>query len=267
MIKTFGISYLSHLIFFLLLLIPGASISAEHMVISFAFSDIDPPTSYMDEEGNAVGLLPELVDLAFELIPDFEVSLNAYPWTRAKLRVELGQNDGLFTYPGKSVSEYAGFTDMPAYILDYNYIFYPVDHEDVEKLSAAETVRDLKPFVLITTSRPDNLSWEENNLPNDEFQRVFVNNIETAFNLLLVRREGDFLVRNPEEGMYLAREMGYEDKLLFRRIQFPSENSIPFHFGIRRSHPQYDRIMSELNRVVESKEFQDKAEALISSYQ
>lgn len=251
----------------LIILISGSVFSAEKTIVAFAFSDGDPPTSYADKDGNAVGLLPDLVALAFEQIPQYEATLNAYPWLRAKFRVENGQSDGLFTYPGKSVSEYASFTDNPAYVIDYNYIFYAADNERADALEAAVSSEDLTTFTMITDSNPDNVSWEEANLPNDRFKRVYVEDVEAGFHLLVRRHDGDFLVRNPEEAMFLAKKLGYANKINFHRILFLTENNLPFHFGVRLSHPEYDAILTELNRVMESAEFQQKAKEIIEGYQ
>lgn len=251
----------------LIILISGSVFSADKTIVAFAFSDGDPPTSYADKGGNAVGLLPDLVALAFEQIPQYEATLSAYPWLRAKFRVENGQSDGLFTYPGKSVSEYASFTDNPAYVIDYNYIFYASDNERLEALEAAVTSEELTAFTLITDSNPDNVSWEESNLPNNKFKRVYVEDVEVAMHMLVRRHDGDFLVRNPEEAMFLAKKLGYSNKIKFHRILFPSENNLPFHFGIRLSHPEHDEIMAELNRVVATDQFQQKAKEIIAGYQ
>lgn len=235
--------------------------------INFAFSNSDPPTSYLDQQGQLKGILPELVLLAFDSLPDYNLTMKAFPWRRAKANVKENQMDGLITYPSEPLAQHMRFTDKAIYQIDYGYIIYSANSIHASTLDMVKSEKGLKDLVLISDSSPGFKSWEEVNLPSSVFRRIYAKNIKIAFHLLFLRNAGDYLIRNPEEAVSIAKELGYQDLICFRKIELPSLNVIPFHIGIRKSHPKSETLVTSLNALLQSDDFQQKSKQLILTYQ
>jgi len=238
---------------------------ADNSAIQFVFSEGDPPTSYStkDNEFTPKGLLPEITEAAFNLLDDYEVSLQAMPWKRAKLSVIHDYVDGIFTYPSDTLKERILFTDQPAYISDFGYIIFNKENFSAHSI---KTINDLTPFTLLTESTKENNSWEEENIPS-EVKRVYVNKTDHLFHLIFLRNQEGFFVRNLEEAQYIAKKLGYSHKLGYKKMTFKSDNSIAFHFGIRRSHPQAKEIIGRLDELLKTPILQNRINALQSKYQ
>ena len=242
--------------------------SAEEQVsVKFAFSNSDRPTSYVNEQNQVEGILPDLVALAFDNLPDYQLTMKAYPWRRAKANVIGGQMDGLITYPSESLITHINFTDKAIYLIDYGYVVYSIDNIHASKLNSIQNVTGLKDLVLISDSSPGFNSWDEENLPSNIYRRIYAKNIKIAFHLLFKRKAGDYLIRNPEESISIAKALGYQDQIRFRKIDLPSHNIIPFHIGIRKSHRNSETLITSLNQLLESEAFQLKSNKLIKRYQ
>ncbi|WP_250655395.1 hypothetical protein [Alkalimarinus coralli] len=235
--------------------------------INFAFSNSDPPTSYLDQQGQLKGILPELVLLAFDSLPDYNLTMKAFPWRRAKANVKENQMDGLITYPSEPLTQHMRFTDQAIYLIDYGYIIYSKNSTHASTLDSIKTEKGLKDLVLISDSSPGFKSWEEVNLPPNVFRRIYAKNIKIAFHLLFLRNAGDYLIRNPEEAISIAKELGYQDLIRIRKIELPSLNVIPFHIGIRKSHLESEKLIVSLNQLLQSDDFQQKSKQLILTYQ
>jgi len=78
------------------LALPGVSLASSNL--TFAYSDKSPPYSF-SLNGKTFGLLPDLVQLTFSLIPGFTTEHVMVPWTRAQYNVRLGLAEGILSYP------------------------------------------------------------------------------------------------------------------------------------------------------------------------
>ena len=243
----------------------SSSALADSSPIQFVFSEGDPPTSYATKENENLpkGLLPEITDAAFNLLAGYEIELQAMPWKRAKLSVINDYVDGIFTYPSDTLKEHILFTNQPAYISDFGYIIFNKENFSAHSI---KTINDLTPFTLLTESSRENKSWEEENIPA-EVKRVYVNKTDHLFHLIFLRNQQGFFVRNLEEAQYIANKLGYSHKLGYKKMEFKSNNSIPFHFGIRRSHPQAKEIIRQLDDLLNKPVLKNRINALQSKYQ
>lgn len=189
------------------------------------------------------------------------------PWPRAKLMAEKAQVDGLFTYPSKSRQEYLLFSDKPTYVMDYNYVIFNVDNPKTKKLAHISSYEELSDYILATEGPQRSDSWKEENLPFDDFPRLHVNKAEQMFHLVLLRNSADYLIRNLEEAKYIANNLGYGEKLGYVKVRFKTQNVIPFHLGVQKSHPRSEYIINQINAVQNTPEFKREALTIINRYQ
>lgn len=266
--KTSTIFIVALLYFFVFLSEPANSAEeATPIVLSIAFSDGDPPTSWSNDHHNALGLLPELAEAVFKRISDIKLESKPFPWPRAKLMAEQGQVDALLTYPSESRQAYLLFTDEPTYLIDYGYIIFSRDNPSANQLASINDYRQLADFMLVTEG-PENIdSWEDQNLEREIYPRTYVNKAVQMFHLVFRRQSGDYFIRNVEEAKYIAHDLGYDDKFAYKKVTFDTQNILPFHLGVQRSHPQAKRIIEKINAVQSSPDFQKEAREIIRRYQ
>lgn len=237
------------------------------LTLNFAFSNGDPPTSWANDNITARGLLPELASSVFERIENTHIDALPLPWPRAKLMAEKAQVDGLFTYPSASRQEYLLFSDRPTYVLDYGYIIFNLDNPKADRLARISNYKALSDFTMVTEGPETTDSWEEENLSLSNFPRIYVNQAKQIFHLVLLRNSGDYFIRNLEEAKFIANSLGYGDRLGYAKVEFKTQNVIPFHLGVQKSHPQAEYIIEQINEVQSSPEFKQEALKIIKRYQ
>lgn len=235
--------------------------------VSIAFSDGDPPTSWSKDGIAAQGLLPELASAVFNRIDNIQLDAAPLPWPRAKLMAKKATVDGLLTYPSKSRQEYLLFSERPTYVMDYSYVIYNKNNPRSAELARLPSFRALGDFIMATEGPDVTDSWEEVNLPIDAFPRVYVNKAIQMFHLVLRRNSADYFIRNLEEAKYIARSLGYSEQLGYTKVTFKTQNVVPFHLGIQRSHPKSQYIIQQINAVQRSPEFEQEAMQIIKRYQ
>jgi Bacterial extracellular solute-binding proteins, family 3 len=235
--------------------------------IRIAFSEGDPPTSWATDKVTARGLLPELASAVFKRIDNIHLDSVPLPWPRAQRMAEKAQVDGLFTYPTKSRQENLLFSDKPTYVMDFNYVIFNVENPKTTKLANISSYEELSDYILATEGPQRSDSWKEENLPFDDFPRLHVNKAEQMFHLVLLRNSADYLIRNLEEAKYIANNLGYGEKLGYVKVRFKTQNVIPFHLGVQKSHPQAGYIIEQINEVQSSPEFKQEALKIIKQYQ
>ena len=237
------------------------------IVLSIGFSDGDPPTSWANDSVTARGLLPELAAAVFKRINDIHIDAHPYPWPRVKLMAEKGELDSMFTYPSDSRKAFMLFSDEPAYVIDYGYIIFHRENPKAEQLATISDYTQLANFLMVTEGPETDDSWEEENLALDTFPRIYVNKAVQMFHLLFRRQSADYFIRNLEEARYIANTLGYGDKFAYTKVNFATQNVIPFHLGVHKSHPFAEYIIEQINKVQSTPEFKKEAREIIERYQ
>lgn len=237
----------------------SSNVNAE--VFTFVVADNEAPLS-SGLDNSAIGLIPDIINLVFSHLPDHQVKLKAYPWARAQLEVERGKADGLLTYPSKKRKEYASFTASTVYKLDFGYLIYDKDNSSKSVIESATGFTDLKDIKVITQKGAE---WESDNIPK-YMHKVEANEVQTMLHLLMLRKQGDFLIMPPEQAIFIAKEFGYEDKIAYRHVDFINDSLIPFHLGVRRSHPIANELIAEIDSFVKSEHFRKRVQEIVASY-
>lgn len=231
--------------------------------ISFVFSEDNPPFSYENEQGKTFGLIPDLVKEVLVRLDSVEYEFIAYPWPRAQLRVENSSMDAFCTYPSSTRQKYALFTETPLLHLEYDYLIFHKDNPNVTELLQIEQIDDLMNFVFVSQ---DATEWEDENIPQT-VERYFVNKLEQLFHITFLRKKGDFFIMNLEEAMYHAEDLGYKELLRYKKVDFIPDSSIPFHIGFRRDFPGAEKLLKQIDDILNSDDFQKRKMEIIQSYQ
>jgi polar amino acid transport system substrate-binding protein len=241
------------------LALPGVSMGSNEL--TFAYSKMAPPySSSLDDR--AVGLFPDLVQLTFSFIPDYTTEHVVEPWSRAQYNVRKGLTDGLLTYPSKERQEYAIFSELPLFEQDFGYLVYSAENPHIGLIESATSFTDLSSRTVIVEKGSE---WEEDNIP-DYLERVPGQNLNSMMHLLMLRQAGDFLVQPAEDARFIARKLGYSEKLKVRKVDFIPNSRIPFHIGVSRQLPFAMEVIKQVDMVMQNPEFQSQLNTLIESY-
>ncbi len=255
-----GLAASLHVAFLVLCLaLPGVSLGSNKL--TFAFSERSAPySSSLDER--PIGLFPELVHLAFSFIPDHTTASVVLPWARAQYNVRQGLNDGLLTYPSEERQDYAIFSAKPLFTQDFGHLVYSADNPNIELIESAASFADLSSLTVIVEKGS---KWEEDNIPG-YLERVPGQHMTAMMHLLMLRGAGDFMVQPEENARFIARQLGYSNKLKVRKVDFIPDSLIPFHIGISRKLPSAGAVINQVDAVMQSPEFQSQSNTLIESY-
>jgi len=237
------------------------SISVQAETFTFVVAENEPPLS-SEFEDTAAGIIPDIIKLVFNYFPAHHLKLEVYPWARAQEQVKLGVADGLLTYPSKKRKEYASFTSIPAYKLDFGYLIYNKGSSSRYEIEHATSFQGLENIKIITQTGAE---WESDNIPK-YMHKVEANNLNTMIHLLLLRKDGDFLIMPPEQAIYLAKKFGYQHDVAYRHVDFINDSLIPFHIGVRQSHPLANELTSEVDVIVGSEKFRKQVQDIVDRY-
>jgi polar amino acid transport system substrate-binding protein len=228
---------------------------------SVGFAENEPPISDGGPNG-ASGILPELTQLLFTRLPEESVSMLGGPWIRMQRSVEAGQLDGFVTYPSEDRKTYALFSETPLYHIDFGYLIYRRDHTQRERFEQARSFDDLSGLVFIGQQGAE---WERDNIPSS-FETVLLGHTDTMMHMLVRRRAGDFMVMPAEQAVEQARRFGYDDQIVYQPVGFMPNARIPFHVGIRRSHPEASDLLGRVDTVLSSQQYNLAVEKVLSKY-
>lgn len=237
------------------------SINAEAEMFTFAVADNEAPLSYQQDD-MVEGIIPEIITLIFSYLPSHQVTLKAYPWARAQVHVEFEQADGFLTYPSKKRKQYAYFTSNYAYKLDFGFLIYHKNNANRSIIESANSFEDLRSLKIITQKGAE---WESDNIP-DFMPKLEANNLYMMLHWLLRREQADFLIAMPEQSKYIAKKFGYEEMIAYRHVDFINDSLIPFHIGIRQSHPLAGELTDKIDVVLKNDVFRKQVLDLVARY-
>tara|TARA_R110001583_G_scaffold7720_10_gene38013 strand:- start:37991 stop:38755 length:765 start_codon:yes stop_codon:yes gene_type:complete len=237
------------------------SVSAKAEMFTFAVADNEAPLSYHNED-TVAGIIPEIITLIFSYLPSHQVTVKAYPWARAQLRVEYEQADGFLTYPSEKRKQYAHFTSNHAYKLDFGFLIYHKNNTNRSIIESANSFEDLRSLKIITQKGAE---WESDNIP-EFMSKLEANNLNTMLHWLLWREQADFLIATPEQAKYIAKKFGYQEMIAYRHVDFINDSLIPFHIGVRQSHPLARELTDKVDVVLKNDVFHKQVQDIVARY-
>lgn len=246
---------------FLVVLLASPGVSAGDDRLKFAFAENAPPYSYSLDD-RAAGLFPELVQLVFSFTQGYTVDSAVMPWSRAQHNVSRGLADGFLTYPSMERQDYAIFAEQPLHTQDFGHLVYSADNPNSERIESATSFADLADLKIIVEKGS---KWEEENLPA-YLERVPGRDVETMMHLLMLRKAGDFFVQPAEDARFIARKLGYADRLRVRKVDFIPNALIPFHIGVSRNVRSAAQVVNQVDEVMQDPEFMSQRNQLIERY-
>lgn len=241
-----------------LVALPGAATADDWR---FGFAEDEAPISDAGPRG-AQGIVPDLATELFYRLPGETLVMEAGPWVRMQRWVETAQLDGLVTYPSEERRRYARFSETPVFTMDYGYLIYRHDHPQRDLMEAAGGFEDLAGLVFIGQRGAE---WERDNIPAS-LETVQVGQLDTMMHLLVRRQSGDFMVMPPEQAIAIARRLGYESQVAYHPVDFIPNARIPFHVGLRLSHPKTDTVIERIDRVLRSADYSEAADRIVQEY-
>jgi polar amino acid transport system substrate-binding protein len=249
-----------HLVFLAVsLALPSVALGSTRLI--FAFSEAAAPYSSSTDQ-RAVGLFPDLVQLAFSFVPDYTTASVVLPWARAQYNVRQGIHDGLLTYPSEERRDYAIFSAKPLFTQDFGHLVYSADNPNVELIESATSFADLSSLTVIVEKGS---KWEEDNIPG-YLVRLSGQSMTAMMHFLMLRGAGDFMVQPAEDASFIARQLGYSKRLRIRKVDFIPNSQIPFHIGISRKFPSAGGVIDQVDAALRNPEFQSQLDTLIENY-
>ncbi len=229
--------------------------------LHIALSEAAPPASYVSH-GMPVGMAKEMLDALFGSLPDQRPLYHALPWSRAQQLVEFGDMDMFVTFPSESRRRYANFTAQALYTLDYGNLIYDAKGRNARQIESAVRFQDLKDLVFISQ---DAAGWEVENVP-DYIRRYMINGPASLMHMTFARKAGDFFIMNTEQAVFYARQLGYEDQLGMKKVGFIPHSQVAMHIGLRKSHPNRQRLLAAIEAAMKHPNFLAKQRAIELKY-
>lgn len=234
---------------------------AEPQIINIVLSSESPPTSYQ-ENGEAAGIFVDYFKLVFSKLPQYKVQFHSIPWKRAQIEMQNNNMDVFLTCPTEDRKTYAAFTKNYLYSWDYGNIVFNKNNPQKELILKAKSFADLKELLFLSQ---EGVSWESENIPKF-IERRFVNKLDTMMQILLGRSTGDFMVMGQDQAHYFAQKMGLLENLQMKKVNFIENSQVKFHIGVRKSLKGHEKLLADIEKVLQSSEFQTKKAALKKKY-
>lgn len=235
--------------------------ASEARLLRFAMSAESPPSSY-ELNGEARGIIPELLEELFTAMPEYQVEFLPIPWGRAQIEVANGRLDGFCTFPSNTRKSYARFAAKPMYVWDYGNLVYSRDNANSTVIAQAKSFDDLRNLLFISQESVD---WERENVPGF-IKRYPVNTPPQMIHMLFRRGAGDFIIMSTEQALYYAQQFGYVEQLRNAKVNFIPNSQVEFNIGLRKTLPDVEQIITRIDAAMLNPAFQARKEQIIHQY-
>ncbi len=228
----------------------------------FVMSDRNIPVSYSEEDGKAKGLMADLMSELVKHTRGIKVTIASMPWVRAQKDVQSRKAQLFCTYPSEERKSYALFSKKPLFSLDYGYLLYHKNSPRAQSIRQATRLADLDKFVFVSQK---GVSWEDENIPKS-VRRAYVYKLEALLHMVFGRQSGDFFVMPIEQASYYFTTLGYKAVAGIHPVDFIPNSKVELHLGVNKDIPGARKILDELERAMESKEFMLAKELIVKNY-
>jgi polar amino acid transport system substrate-binding protein len=217
------------------------------------------PFSYQDGEGQPKGLYLDIVKEIFEKHLDMEVVFEDVPWKRAQYYVAEGQADFLITVPTKERLLYTAASELPILQL-FLHVYTYKNHPQLEQIKNISSGKDIKDLGLTPVSNIGN-SWHSKNIDSFGVSTQYVENEESAFNVLAMKR-ADLTIEPIYAGSYLINKLSLSDRIEPTEAKF---GPLDFHILVSKKSAHF-HLMGQINDIIKQLVENGRLEEIISGY-
>lgn len=174
----------------------------------------------------------------------FETSYLVEPWRRAEQAVRDNSADALLTLVNDERQLYATFTLTPMLSVG-RAIVYRRDHPQRAAFEAAAELGALLPFVYC---------YNVGGMTDRDRAKLFARSTSAVSDaqvlVMLAHGRGDFTIESITALGRAVADAGFADLLAFREI--PGLGTVDRHFGIRRSLPEHEEWVAEIDAATKA---------------
>lgn len=193
--------------------------------ILITLSDDYPPVS-MGSGTKLVGITHDILIEVFRHHPEFEISIEGYPWARAQEMVKNGSSDAMATAVTDARKLYAN----PSKHAVFTSNFKPFTYASNPNISKFLKYKNIKDFSSASVCEYSSSGWAKDHLVSVIKEMVYSNSIITKFGMLWKKR-CDIAVDSDLIFRYLLKE----NKDLHGLIELPIVfEKVDFHFLVSK---------------------------------
>ena len=201
------------------------------------------PFSYMDEQGQFIGIFPELYTEAFKRI-QVPLSYGGYPWRRAQQMIRDGEADAMITIPTPKRLEH--LTASKPLFTEPFVIWARKDNPRIDDILKIQSIPDLKGFYIIELQGN---GWAETHLAPKELglSIIWVSNNVSIPKMLILRR-GDIAVMPQNVTIFNISQKNFNNADALLHSDYPLGVN-PFCLMVRNDS-KYIHILPQFNKAI-----------------
>lgn len=210
--------------------------------------------------GEVHGILPDVLTPMLAALPKLSVRNAAYPWRRAQAVLQSGDADAICTFASEERKGYAYFNKLPLTVLRPE-LFYAENNPRRAEIERTASKEELKAFALVDQQGNQ---WAEQNLavyPNVQW----VGGHDIIFRMVANGRADVHVSLSPIVTRWRLKKLGITSGVLSRPAPFVAAE-VPFHLGIRKTHPRAEAILAEVDKRLAQPGFAKSLDKAIARY-
>lgn len=218
------------------------------------------PYSWSEKGGDVLGILPDILAPLLAAVPGLSVRNAAYPWRRAQAVLQTADADAICTFPSEERKAYAHFGKWPVAVLRPE-LFFSRQHPRRAELERISNSQELGAFALVDLKGNQ---WAEQNLaayPNVQW----VGGHDSVFRMVMNGRADVHVSLSPIVTRWRLKKLGIQEGVVSRPAPFVAAE-VPFHLGIRKTHPRAEAILSALDKRLASPAYSKQLDKVLAQY-
>jgi polar amino acid transport system substrate-binding protein len=196
----------------------AASVYAEMAVMKFVYMENYAPFSFRDENGEIIGIQPEIVQKIVDQL-GIKVVHGLYPWERSQEMVKAGKADAMLTTPTATRFKYAMFAKEETCPHIWNLFIRKGNKRMANLIPTFKGIEDLKNIKMIDFIGN---GWTKVFMKkSDGFTNLHFVADPGVISLMLVKGRGDLVISSSSLMNYHAERHGIREKLVEYDIDWP----------------------------------------------
>ncbi|MCP4117643.1 MAG: amino acid ABC transporter substrate-binding protein [Desulfobacteraceae bacterium] len=205
-------------VFFFCMNIISVPLYAKMPVMKFVYMVNYAPFSFYDENGEVIGMQPEIVQSIADRL-GIEVVHELYPWERSQQMVKAGKADAMLTTPTVKRFEYAVFAKEETCPHIWNLFIRKGDERMAKLIPTFKGIEDLKKIKLIDFIGN---GWTKVFMKkSDGFTNIHSVADPGVISLMLAKGRGDLVISSSSLMNYHAARHGIREQLAEYDIDWP----------------------------------------------